>query len=218
MLLVKIALLFEKLSKKIKNYLCTNAQKKFIAKYNLIDSKKTNPVSKHYNPYIGTNVLLIQELINSGEITSENHICDIGCGTGLFLIYLASKGFKHLIGYEIDKTLFETCTENILNNSTFQDLISIIYGDVFSVTLCDEIDCFYIFNSFADKDTYDKFFKLLHASILRRKREIKILILYPTVASFEAVRECNWLREKRRIIDQHQVCQNCYSILVCESI
>ena len=55
------------------------------------------------------NVMLIEQLIQSGEIQHTDKILDIGCGAGIFLLYLADRGFQNLQGIEIDKGLIDVC-------------------------------------------------------------------------------------------------------------
>lgn len=75
--------------------------KNFLHKYQIeeIHTKKQNI---HYNPYEGTSTILLDTLIESNIMHKDDKILDVGCGVGVFMIYLATKGFKYIIGYELN--------------------------------------------------------------------------------------------------------------------
>ncbi|MBP5586985.1 MAG: class I SAM-dependent methyltransferase [Lentisphaeria bacterium] len=178
--------------------------------------------SIHYNPYEGTNIVLIEKLIKSGVISPEDHIADIGCGAGIFLLYLASRGFYNLSGYEIDQTLYEQGQKNIESfyskRKDSSNKIELLNVDAVNTEYPSDITCFYLFNTFYDKDTYLSWIKKVYSSWRDNQRKIKIIILFPTVASMGALRECNWLRETGRVIDKSHPCWRCVNFLVYETI
>lgn len=220
-LLISIANMLEKAGRKIKKHIRKKNLKQFLLTYSLQDGKMQKKSDIRYNPYEGTNLLIIDQLVVSGEIEREDSILDIGCGAGIFLIYLASKGFKNLYGVEIDRNLYELCLKNIRN---FEDRyaggkpqIRVVHDNGVEYDIDDSINCFYLFNTFYDKETYMAWLNNVKRSLDRRFRKIKIIILYPTVASMGAMRACDWLIEKGRIICQAQTCYQCVNCLIYES-
>lgn len=197
------------------------ALEKFLLKYNLRDGFFKKKIDRRYNSYEGTNLLLIDELIRSGELNPEEKIMDVGCGAGIFMIYLASRGFKKLCGVEMDTELFSLCKENI---DKFQSASSnfcsmtVKHSNALELPIDDDAMCFYLFNPFFDEQTYRDWLKNLEESLMRHRRQIKIILLYPTLAAMEAVNSCGWLKKKRRIICRAQVCYICVKFLIYESV
>lgn len=213
--------LFEKLSFKLKKHISKKVLNEFLKKYSLIDGKMQAKTDIRFNPYERTNLLLIDELIKSNEINKNDKIMDIGCGAGIFLIYLASKNFKYLYGIEIDQNLKNLCINNISNFkklNNYQYNITIILKNALEVDINNNINCFYLFNTFYDKDTYLYWLKQVKKSLMQKPRTIKIIILYPTVASMGAMRECSWLKEKTRIFSKFQYCYPCVHFIIYESV
>jgi len=220
-ILIKIAIMSENLSLKIKRNVRKKKLKKFLSKYHLKNAEMKPKIDYRYNTYEGTNLLLIDELIKSHEILQDSFIMDIGSGTGLFLLYLAEKGFNNLYGIEMDNELYNTSLFNInqmsLKNKSVLNSVHIIYGNAIQEEINENITHFYIFNSFFDEDTYLKWLLNIEKSLKKKMRKIKIILLYPTVASIGACRKCGWLKEKRRIICKTQVCYRCVNFLIYEN-
>ena len=61
--LLKLSVTAENISIYLKRYLRRKYVNKFLVKYNLQDGKATKKSNIHYNPYEGTNVMLIEQLI-----------------------------------------------------------------------------------------------------------------------------------------------------------
>lgn len=220
-MLLKLANFFEKLSIILKKRRNSIYRDKFLNKFNLKDSKPTKKVTMEYNPYEGTNLFLIDELIRSKEIVRDNHILDIGSGTGIFLIYLLNQGFCNLYGYEIDRSLYELSMINLESyrnsNNHQKSNVNFKYCDVFDKEIEDNIDVFVLYNTFFGKETYKKLLSLIKKSINRNPRTIKVIIQYPTVASIGALRETDWLYEKGKVTCDGQVCWRCLYYLIYES-
>jgi len=62
--------------------------RKFLERYGLTDLPRQERKVTRYNFYGGVNVLMLDALLASGEIKPDEHILDVGCGTGIFLFYL----------------------------------------------------------------------------------------------------------------------------------
>lgn len=220
--LLKLAVTAENISIYLKRYLRRKYVNKFLVKYNLQDGKATKKSNIHYNPYEGTNVMLIEQLIQSGEIQRTDKILDIGCGAGIFLLYLADRGFQNLQGIEIDKGLLDVCRKNIIqyqNKSSISGQnIDVFQGDALAMDIDEDVNCFYLFNSFYDECTYLKWLEQVKASLHKKNRPIKIIVLFPTVASMGALKQCSWLREKTRVLCKAQLCHRCVYFLIYESV
>lgn len=222
--LLYIATSLEKIGVYIKKSVSKKILWSFLQRYSIIDGHMKPKSNIHYNPYEGTSLLLIDELIKSGEIRRSDKIFDIGCGAGIFILYLAHKGFMNLQGIEIDDELFSLCNENINKyrnsytiNGFNEQKIKINKGDAVKYEVEDDVNCFYLFNTFFDEETYLIWLSMVRKSVLRCKRTVKIIILYPTVASMGAMRKCGWLQEKKRVICRAQICFRCVNYLIYES-
>ena len=218
---INIANWFEKISIKIKRRIKEKNLKSFLNKYNLEDSGKTIKKDLRFNPYEGTNILLVDELISSNVISKTDHIMDIGAGTGLFILYLAENGFNNLYGIEMDEILYKICVSNILKykniSKNIPDVLEVRCENAINMSVNDEINCFYLFNTFYDMDTYSIWLENVKKSIDRKQRKVKIIILYPTVASMGAMRKCGWLQEKGRVVCKSQICHRCVNFIIYET-
>ena len=213
---IHIADLLDKKSIKIKKSLTKRNLQKFIQKYELTEIKKDKKVDLRFNPYECTNLYMIDALIESKEINTTDYILDIGSGTGIALIYLASKGFTNLFGIEHNKKLFDIAQNNLLKIPKNMRHISFFNEDALEFCIDDQITCFYLFNTFYDKNTYLDWLNRVKESLERNKRKIKIIILFPTVASMGAMRDQTWLIEKGRILCSKQVCYRCVNYVIYE--
>ena len=216
---LKFAKYLETLSERIRGKVYWKQTYKFFSKYNLVDGDTTFYDDSRYNPYDMTFVSMIDKLIESGEILKDDRIMDIGCGAGIFLIYLASKGFENLYGVELDKSLVELANSNILNYHSRQGLgnVEISCNNALEWEVNDDINIFYLANPFRDKEVYTEWLDKVYKSLLRRKRDIKIILYFPTVASKAALQECEWLAKKCEITDKNQVCWRCVKFSVYEN-
>lgn len=216
-MLIKIANVFENISKKLRAKVRNKEYKKFMKKFGLIESEKTKKTDKRFNPYERTDFCLIKELIKSKYITKTDYILDIGCGAGLFLSYLASNGFENLCGIELNPKLFKIANENAIKMKIFTNKdIKINQINALEFKDIDEFNVFYLFNTFYDKDTYIEWLKIVENSLKRTNRTIRIIILFPTISSMGAIAEFNWLKEKNRVIYKSQPCWRCVNFLIYE--
>ena len=216
-ILIKLANLFECQSKALRRKVRNRKSNKFIKKYNLLEVEKTKKTNIKFNPYERTDFCLIDSLIESKNINKNDYILDIGCGAGLFLCYLASKGFKNLTGIEINEDLYKVALQNKtnINNQTkidinLKNINALEFKDV------DQFNVFYLFNTFYDKDTYVDWLKIIERSLNKVKRKIKIIILFPTVSSMGAISEFKWLKQKERVIYKSQPCWRCVNFIIYE--
>ncbi len=201
--------LLENMSLHLKRMIQRRAFYKFTHHFSLRDVREEKATYKHYNPYQGVNLLLVDKLVRSGEISIVDVIMDVGSGTGMFLLYLASRGFHDLVGVEYNHEIYEVCMSNIAmyakRSGCKKTNFRIYEGNALDVPIDDDVTVFYLFNPFCDITTYKRWLNQVETSIERCHRKIKILLLRPTSASESAIRDCGWLEEKRRIFCERQI-------------
>lgn len=218
-MMLMYANLLERHARKIKKKIKIKKQNKFLDKYNLIEKIQTEKKDMRFNSYEGTDFVLLDTLIESRRIQPEDVIMDVGCGTGIFLLYLASHGFNHLKGVEFDRNLYTVCSDNInkyKKNAGKIGEIKIVDENALETKFDNDITCFYLFNTFYDQDTYTDWLHNVERSLLENPRHIKIIILYPTVASMGAMRKTAWLQETGRVMTKAVKCYNCMHFIVYE--
>lgn len=218
-MMITYANLLGRHARKIKKKIKLKKQKEFLDKYNFIEEMQTEKKDIRFNSYEGTDFVLLDTLIESGRIKTEDVIMDVGCGTGIFLLYLASHGFNHLKGVELDRNLYTICDSNIKKYKYHEGgigNIKIVNENALETKFDNDITCFYLFNPFYDQDTYTNWLHNVERSLLEKPRHIKIIILYPTVASMGAMRKTAWLRETGRVMTKAVKCYNCMHFIVYE--
>lgn len=198
----------------------TKMNNNFLCKYGLKEGIEKRRTNCKYNPYEGSSILLTNRLIDSGAIKDNDFIMDVGCGAGIFLIQLHSRGFKNLFGVEIDKELYQIARENVLKYSKIVPNVNI------HIKLCnaikepfsENINVFYFFNPFYDDETYIECFQQIKKSLLRKPRKVKLIFLYPTISVRIALEKCSWLKRLWRIHEMDYPCSKCMHFIVYENI
>lgn len=214
-MLIKLAVLMDKFSKRIKIFYNKKLSNKFLKKYNLKDDVLNVPLDRRYNPYECTNFCLMQTLVDSNIIKKNDYILDVGCGSGIFLIFLACNGFNHLYGVEYDKVLFDLCVLNkTLCKKEVNQKIEVYNIDALKFNIPDEINCFYLYNTFFDEQTYINWLNNVYESLQRHSRNIQIILLFRTVASLGAFEKCKWLHIKTVLKDERQFCSRCVNYVI----
>lgn len=205
---------------KAKNRYINRIYTLFMEKYSLVDGIEKKRTGVKYNPYEGSNPFVISALIESGAIKTDDVIMDIGCGVGLFLIFLHSKGFYNLYGIEMDDELYRIATDNIANYKKKYAEVEIIIqkGNVLLEDIPDDVNIFYFYNPFFDSETYFECFNKIKESLLRKARKIKLIFLYPTVSVSVAIEKSDWLKKLWRIHKEGYPCSKCIHFLVYENI
>lgn len=221
-ILLKLAKLLESISVYIRYKIRERVSSRFISKNNLNDGIYIQKIDRRYNPYELTNLLLIDKIIKDNVIDKNDIIMDVGCGAGILLLYLLSKGFIDICGVEMDTTLYKICKNNIEQFKTYNVKyygidIKIYNINAIDLKIDDNINCFYLYNPFFDMDTYKNWLMRVHESLQRRQRHIKIIFLYPTLAVKDAVKSCSWLARKRYIKYKEQICYRCIKFLIVEN-
>ena len=210
-----LALLLEKTANNIKKFNIRKQNLAFVKKYRLTDGMKHDKTTKCYNTYEGTNISLAKTLIDSGILCKADHICDIGCGAGIFLSFLWINGYRNLYGIELNKSLYDICISNLAIISC--PTMNVYNGNAVEFNYNDNINVYYLFNPFYDANTYKKWLNLVYQSYINKKRKIKIISLFPTISFIIAIEESTWLKNTCKLYDENQVCARCVRYLVYES-
>ena len=196
-------------------------QARFLCKYGLTDRPQEPRRVTKYNYYGGVNVLLLDKLLESGIVKTDDHILDVGCGTGMFLFYMAAHGFSYLMGQDLDRDLCGHAWKNknafLEHCPEYEGHLEIRCENAITAEFSDDINVCYLFNSFFDQETYQEWLAVVRASLDRAPRKMKIILLYPTPASLGAFRKCNWLKETGIISDPRQVCSLCVRFQIFEA-
>ena len=213
--MIKFICYLEKIVYKYKRKYALKINEKFLKKYQLEDMGMKKKIRLQYNPYQPTGVFLIDSLIEKEYIKEEDYVLDVGSGTGVFLLYLATKGFKNLNGIEIDEEYYKVALNNQkkVHIDNYQT-INFECADFFECELDKRINVFYLFNTFYDKETYLRFLEKVKISLDENPRKIKIIILFPTISSISALQETKWLYQLGRVFNQYQVCSKCNYFLI----
>lgn len=212
--LIRLANWFEKMSVKIRRDLASKKHKRFVEKYNLKECEGEKRQSTECNPYECTNLYLADELIKQGIIKKDIPLLDVGCGTGVFLAYLYTKGYTKISGVEVNESYANLALENLKKVSGNDKNVSISCESALDYDINDEVGYIYLFNPFSHKETYDALISKIKESYTRVKRQIKVILLCPTLASYEAFRSCDFLKETESVTSIYQFCNKCvrYSI------
>ena len=216
-----LACFLEEWAIRLKESAIEKEQQRFLKKYGLTDRPQQPRRVTKYNYYGGVNVLLLDKLLESGLLQKDDHILDVGSGTGMFLFYLASKGFLHLTGQDLDPELCGHAWKNknafLTHMPDYSGHLEILCENAITAPFHDDCNVFYLFNSFFDQETYEEWLAAVRESLKRQPRRIRILLLYPTPASLGAFRKCSWLKESTVISDPRQVCSLCVRFQVFEA-
>jgi SAM-dependent methyltransferase len=213
---IALANWFEKMSISIRKSLSQKKHNKFIKKYGLKEACEDVPRFNEYNPYQCTNLYMADELISKGIITRDKKLLDVGCGSGILLSYLYTCGFSNLVGVEIDEENAALAREN-LERVGLRDA-NILCQDILNGEIDDSVDAVYLFNPFQHKETYDTLISKIEKSFNRAPREITVILLCPTLASYDAFRQSRLLYEWGSVTSPYQFCNKCvrYSIYKTE--
>ena len=78
---------------------------------------------------------IVETMLSLVQITSEDLVCDLGCGDGRILISaIKDFGARKAIGYEIRRDLCEATVKEI-QKLHLQDRIKIVHGDLLEANL-----------------------------------------------------------------------------------
>lgn len=90
-----------------------------------------------------TPYFVLEELLDKLGLTANDHLLDVGCGTGRVLAYAASRLSCRATGVELD-----ACLANIASSwAASSPQLNVIAGSVLDISLA-PYTCFYLFNPF----------------------------------------------------------------------
>lgn len=211
-----------KLEKKIFNQKRRFVEKQnrlFLKKYSLKDEQLQKSFG-NYNGYQATPINLCKCLTDSGIINKNESIIDVGCGSGIFLCYLLSKGYLNVSGIEINNNIYATAIDNIekvVQKECLNLNVNILCKDFFELKEIEAYNVFYVFNSFNSEETYCEFFKKIFDSVCSNKRKIKIIFLYLNAIGKKTLNKQNWLTRTKVICDDSQFCNMCIKFTIYEN-
>lgn len=199
-IILKFAIFLEHLANYLKSYITQIVNNKFTSLYSLSNISKTPaifPYSKGF-PHETTNIILIDTLLNTNILDKEKPLLDVGCGSGIFLIYLAHKGFHKLIGIDENINCINIAKKNIISfkehHNNMNISIDLIHADVTKMDIDDNICYFYLFNPFGTESIYLIWFNKVRDSLLKNNRDITIILLCPMPHVIAALSKCSWLK------------------------
>lgn len=86
---------------------------------------------------VATPPQIVEAMLALAQITSEDSVCDLGCGDGRILISaIRNFGARKAIGYEIRGDICEA-TEKEIQKLHLQNRIEIVHGDLLEANLSD---------------------------------------------------------------------------------
>ncbi|MHA1819738.1 MAG: methyltransferase domain-containing protein [Promethearchaeota archaeon] len=98
-------------------------------------------------PNLPTPKELIRKIFRELSLPKNSKLYDLGCGDGRVLIIAASEFQLRVIGYEINKSLFQNAKLEIQKlPHQIQKRITLIRGDLFEADLSDA-DCVYVYST-----------------------------------------------------------------------
>lgn len=106
-------------------------------------SVRSDLVSSGAHEPTPTPYFVLEELLGKLGLTADDHLLDVGCGTGRVLAYAASRPPCRVTGVELDALL-----ANIASSwAASSPQLSVIAGSVLDISLA-PYTCFYLFNPF----------------------------------------------------------------------
>ena len=193
----------------------------FCRAYGLKDRRQEERPVLRYNYYGPVNFYLLDDLIASGRVQKDDCILDVGCGTGMFLFYMAAHGYLNLSGQELDPELYNLTRKNqrqfLAACPDYGGNIEIRNENAVTTPFPDDVNFCYLFNSFYDQTTYEEWLAVVHESLKRRPRHLTIALLYPTPSSIAAFRRAGWLKESGELRSISQIYNRYVRFLFFES-
>ena len=130
-------------------------------------------------PYEPTSYSVLDRLVESGLITSEDHLLDYGSGKGRAVIYLADRTGCRATGIELVRKFHEKAVKNLASYEDGRDLhIEFLNMKAQNYVLSDTVNRIFFFNPF-----HFRVFKRVMTQVLEsyRKvpRHIRMFFYYP---------------------------------------
>ncbi len=115
------------------------------------------------------------------NLSDEDAIFDFGCGKGGALVSFVDYGFKKVGGVEYESGIYNVLEDNIrkLNLRQMNQIETYCCDATTLTTELDGYNYFFLFNSF-DASICEKVFAEICNSMDRKKRKVRLVLLYPT--------------------------------------
>ena len=120
-------------------------------------------IENDYHGYAKTPEEVINNMLDSMNITSEDCFIDVGCGKGVTLKEAAKRDFKRVAGIELDPGIYEI-TKNNFKRLGMQDRVEVFNCNAVDFDRYNEFNVFYFFNPFggeARKMVMEKIFQAI---------------------------------------------------------
>lgn len=161
--------------------------------------------------YIPISTKVFNLIMKNIDDKNDLYFFDYGSGKGKALILAAEAGIKYVSGIELDKDLVELSEINLekYRMHTNKDVhFNVIYGDATKWTEIDEYNLFFINNSFGGNPSEErmvaKILKNIEESLKRKKRQLYIIYVHPSISLQKLFNAYNWLSDKKVILNPYR--------------
>ncbi len=120
---------------------------------------------------------LLYKIFRIIKLTSDDKICDVGCGMGRIPCVAASLGVKHAYGIELDRDLADIAIENAENLRRPHSPITILVGDA-ALADYSEYSIIFLFNPFG-ATTMESVVSRIVRSLSTHPRRVRIVYYHP---------------------------------------
>ena len=131
----------------------------------------------HHFRYEPTPYEVLERLLDSGLITENNHVLDMGCGKGRVSFFLAQTIGCKTTGVDFDPKMIEAAEAN-RKQTHYPELSQFVCANAEDFVITDQ-DCFYFFNPFSEKILRSVMRHLLDAWH-EHPRPFKLFFYYPS--------------------------------------
>lgn len=139
------------------------------------DSREDN----EHRAYEPTPYDILDLIVDSGFITKNDNVVDMGAGKGRVAIYLSNQIGCRVTGIEYDDKIYNQAVEN-LKSTTMDNNASFINVSAEEYEVLQEDTAFFFFNPFSEK-ILETVLSNIVTSYYESNREIKLIFYYPSL-------------------------------------
>lgn len=139
------------------------------------DSSEDN----EHRAYEPTPYDILDLIVDSGFITKNDNVVDMGSGKGRVAIYLSNQIGCKVAGVEYDEKIYNQALEN-LNSATMDNKASFVNVSAEEYDVLPEDTVFFFFNPFSEKILETVLNNIVN-SYYENNREIKLIFYYPSL-------------------------------------
>lgn len=152
------------------------------------DNEREDANHRAYEP---TPYDVLDELIESGLITGDDVVVDMGCGKGRVGFYLSNKTGCSVTGIDYDEIILEKARENY-TRTLRKCHVEFINAAAENYEIRNTDSVFYFFNPFSEK-ILSSVLANIRDSYYECEREIKLVFYYPTLEYVGKLMTCDGL-------------------------